>query len=749
MTNGNSANHFVNAVGFVVDRVGQMEMVLSSAWLVDADKVVTTADSVQNYVRHPAALEILFTSAARRFGVKKIVLHPQFKQRWSTRTLEQAASDASPFSAVISNNCAILYLDENIVDLTDTERSKQHDELSLKLRKEQQGLSGTLQETEFLLVLRSLMAEKRQGELAIVDDRNHPLAQVFFEEGRISSARYRHLTNELAIRQIVAQKMKNSFYFRQTKRPSWPARECIAMPSEALLAECQKKLDELDRLRAKIGDIDTFFMRRRGESELEQLPPEMHDIGRAIWSVADGLTPASCLWYLVNLDDWTIFKTLPVLSERGLLIASESAWQDAALPSSGASADRKSLSPLAVAPKLSLSANDLMTSLIIDPATFRNGLKHGQLLGSIDAFDSYRLIHNLPMLPEHAGCPIFKNGYVVAMHVGALPANPQVSLPVLQQCLWVQSILDCLLKAGETEVVKRLTGSVRTPAMTPAVPSHVGAGSSHQVGCVEVANIACPRCAASSFHSARVCEKCGFEFIPAETVQKHGGQFWRTAVAIAVVAIVGALAAAIFVHPEANLAPNSAVYLSRQPWLTVGVKQANLKLGMWEEQAADKVYKNGDTIHLMVDVLKPCYIYLVHQTNDGVPSLIYPHTEALSKVYSPGVKITFPEQIEEKPGSKATRMSGMTFAGAPGTETIIGLASKHPLNLNRSQPVPKAITENAARVYGWGRFPIGFEMEQSTLFGTTAGQGDQSAKANESDDENIIYVTRLVASHKQ
>src|SRR5262249_220077 len=142
------------------------------------------------------------------------------------------------------------------------------------------------------LLIQTLTNARKQGELIIVDERNYPVAQVFSDSGRIRFARYRHLTNELAIYQIVAQKSKNKFFFHSTKEPSWPVRKQIEAAPDVLLVEAYRRLDELEKLRADMA-FDPCYIRKKGEAELERLPPDWQEEARAIWRVAHGLTAAS------------------------------------------------------------------------------------------------------------------------------------------------------------------------------------------------------------------------------------------------------------------------------------------------------------------------------------------------------------------------------------------------------------------------------------------------------------------------
>jgi hypothetical protein len=780
MSNGNDADYFANAVGLIVDRTSVKRQVLASAWLVAENKVATTADTIQDYRQYLSALEIVFPSAGRRFGVKRLIFHPQFKPRLAPRTVEDSLRTARTTATTKSHNCAILFLDDKLVELTDVRRVELDKSLSLEVDHLQQGLSGTLAEIEFSLLVQTLTSGRKEGELIIVDERNHPIAQVFCAGGRILFARYRHLVNELAVHQIVAQKLKNAFYFHSTDRPSWPARNLINVAPDALLLESYRRLDELERTRAPLGESDPCFVRKKAESELERVPAELKEEARALWSVADGLTPASRLWELVNFDQSTIFKVLQLLGELDLIASTDGAWIDRSKPS-GSSVEgqeaktAQSFLPLPAAPQLPLSPSDLLASIIVDNLSLRRGIKHGQLFGAIDAFDSYQLIHTLPMLPEFRGCPIFKNGYVVAMQVGALPCDPEVSLTVLQQCIWVESVVNCLIKAGEVEAAKQLTTLTFKPSITGAatlmqansaaattlIQASSAAPDKEHAGCVEVANIDCPRCGLSSFHTAQFCANCNFELIPVERPSKIAGRIWSIAAAAIALIFVVAFSTVVFVLPPANFADNPPVYLPEHPWLSLSVNQVNAKENRWELQPTGKIFNNGDTIHLSVDIFKPCHIYLLHQTNNGAPELLIPTAGRPDQQYKPGSRITYPEKIEQPLEDKNIRLNGVTlvrkniwlngitFGDNPGTETFVCLASTSPLKLTSSRFAFDRTTEGANRIYRWGTFHLGFEINQSTLESGQTAVSSELGKDSASPQDKVVYVTRLIAAHQK
>jgi len=817
MSEPDNIQYFANSVALIIDRASAERDVIASGWLIDDNKLVTTAAAVSIYSKHTPALEIAFKACGKHYGVERIAFHPLFKRRMTMLNIEN--KDAGPFAAIKKHNCAILFLNK-LKDLSNAERVSLDKELSLRAITSKEGLSGTLSEIDFSLVVQTLTHAKKKGELILVNERNRPLAQIFCDEGRIVFARYRHLFNEQAIYQIIADKLNGSFYFESRKKPSWPTENPITNPTETLLLEAYRRLDELESLQKSAGGAGISFIRQNNQAETQTLPAEISEQAKALWSVCDGLTPANRLWNLVNLDHYAVFKILPLLCEVGLLTEAKNIWLELEKDSSGSS---NGPSPLPTGIHLSLAPHESLTSLIIHSSYNKIGVKNGELLGAIDAYDSWHLIHNLCLLPEHTGSPIFKDGLVVAMQLGSLPSSTDVSIQSFQQCLWVDSITKCLEAANETGIIKRLTRSIRQtfmldepgnnldklapeahPSPPPLIPRSAADGSSppslsllvrdtddasqklvgsagkfgtagilvpgsagnlpapadtekqagslrprgvsktssakRLTGCVEVATISCPRCGSSGFHSARSCQSCRYQLISTPNL-KSGAHRWLLVSAICSVIILIGLFTAFVALPQPNLASEPFIYLAQDSWLSLSIKQANLAKGTWESQPSNKIFRNGDSIHLSINVSKPSYVYLLHQKHNGSPELIFPSPE-VNHLYLSGQTFTYPEKIVLLVGKKYY-LNGMTFGAVPGEEQIISLASASPLQFLRSEQETSKAYQVLDKIFTWGNFPAGFEIEEPLL----TGKEDQNR--NRSQNDKIIFVSRLIAAHKE
>ena len=90
------------------------------------------------------------------------------------------------------------------------------------LKLEQDGFRGTLLDIDLPLVLQTLNNAQRDGILYLCDDLMRPLAQIFCLKGKIVSASYKNLWNEMAIYQIIQKSLAIKFAFLPTKKAPSP-----------------------------------------------------------------------------------------------------------------------------------------------------------------------------------------------------------------------------------------------------------------------------------------------------------------------------------------------------------------------------------------------------------------------------------------------------------------------------------------------------------------------------------------------
>ena len=171
--------------------------------MVGKKGVATVASAVCFYADSPKALKVFFPTSGIEMGVKSIKFHPKFDRKLAVDTVQRGTMIISPETALQKFNCCTLELDEELDFLSDSLVEQVSETLRYPLDVEQDGFRGSLQDIELPLVIQTLNNARKQGIIYICDDLMRPMAQIFVAEGKIVSAKYHNLNNELAMYQIV------------------------------------------------------------------------------------------------------------------------------------------------------------------------------------------------------------------------------------------------------------------------------------------------------------------------------------------------------------------------------------------------------------------------------------------------------------------------------------------------------------------------------------------------------------------
>lgn len=81
---GNSLFNFVSSLGWVLDRTGEEEQIISTVWLTGDRQVATCAIPLIPYAETLEALIIRFPCTQKVWGVKSIDIHPGC-DRWMAK----------------------------------------------------------------------------------------------------------------------------------------------------------------------------------------------------------------------------------------------------------------------------------------------------------------------------------------------------------------------------------------------------------------------------------------------------------------------------------------------------------------------------------------------------------------------------------------------------------------------------------------------------------------------------------------
>jgi len=713
------------SVGFLVDRVGEADIVLGCAWLLDADKVATCAHLVLAYEHEPAALKLFFPASKLARGVNRVVIHPRFDRRSQGK-----AGQAAPKTELArwrQYDAAILLLAEAPSAISDNERQTLDTQLTAPIPSSSHGLSGKLSEIDFFLIVQTINNARKTGRLFITDSRNNAIAGVFCQDGLVTHVFFGNLINELAFYQIVQKQCQGNFYFESRSEPDWEVDKPISRPPEMLLLEAHRRLEETQGLLASLGGAEIVYGKCAKLLDLSFLPAEVVAAAGRLWNVLDGTVAISDLWMLVDFDDYGIcLALLELLKTRQI--------EEIALNSGPIVTGEQSLVPpnLVLGLQTPLAANDQLCALSVEPSYGLPRVRRGRLRGSLNKEDANHLLHDIRLLPQAEGCPILKDGQVIGIHCGPMPYGKKVQAKEgsLQQLVWVEALIDCLKQLGAnqtntTSVALPAPGTNGQSTLMTLVDFQPGATA----GCHDIANLSCPKCGSASACSASKCKSCGQRFFPDYVERpKRGWEVW-TYVPLAVLLIV-----AIFWTPPTSPPTSAAIFslVANPDWVSTKVAQ----IGEVNHKQKWIALTPGHAVHAQVPMAlgillnTACHVYIVDKSSHEADSLVaypntYPvpmYTKAKDQLLPKLSVITFPEGSFTK-----------GFYTSP-QDTVILFASQNELPFVTNAKLADNAFNKANSILGTDVFSPAVEVPLSNLIPRDLqAQGDP-----------IVYVKRLI-----
>lgn len=707
------------SVGLLMDRTLKREEALGSVWLVDQDKVATCAHLLVLYTDVLDALKVRFPANREEWGITEAVFHPEFKVKQASQAARRSLGSPVPALALQDHNLVILTLTPGLLEPGPELVSAVNEQLSLPPPPRDRGLSGHLADLDLALVLQTITNARKEGTLIITDERNRALAKVYCRDGKIVHARYGPLTNEPAIYQVVSQHLLGNFYFQGQKQPDWPVADPIARPTDMLLIESHRRLDEIPRLLLDLGGERAVFQRAREHLEVERLPPEVRIEAQRIWLYLTGTVHIGQLWQLASLDDFAIFSALAEMAKTGQI---EPAGEPDPL-------NRYQSRPLEMAPELPLSPWDDVDSLTVDAVAGLPRAKSGHLLGSLRPNDPWHLIHTVDLPPESAGSPIFKEGKVIGMHCGQLPPDP--TLPSgsqnVYQLLWVEAVFACLDR--DKAVQKGTVAPV--PSAELREPS---------AGCREVARIDCPKCGSSSLDSAKFCKQCGQRLFQDLTLEQGRSKILAlVGAALAVLLLAGGLG--YYFARGSVPAPHLSAVVAPQAQIKAELDMADAATASWKAMPAQHVFRSGDLLRIRFKPSRRAYVYVFHQaTTSSAAHLIYPDSQSTDRECPADEWVTIPRQTDTQAAPGRVALAGFTIYGPPGSESLIFVVSDTRGNLvGKPEEMQKAF-QIANAVLSKRFSPTGLAVPAS-IFGAGIFPATSTGKPSN------IYLTGLKISH--
>jgi len=634
--NSTELSKHANSLGLIFDQGDASGEPLGSAWLVDPNTVVCCAHTIVLYKAHLAALKVRFPISGKEFAIRSATFHPKLDMPHLQATARRALVEPAIALALEKNNVAVLKIAQGVQPINPEENKELNNIFRAGNKDHESGLGGSLMEIELALVLQTITNARKEGTVTITDSRGRCSGRMFCKQGRVSHAYYRNLVNEYAVNQIIEHKTTGGFFFTSEEEPDWTSVAEINRPTDSLLIEAHRRLDELDKLGGIVGGQSSLFERLTPDPRLDALPADCREFAKLIWPLLDGGTPLGFMWELCGVDDYTVYMTLQELIKTRQISYFEAPFIKAAPPI-----------PITLGTEKALSVGDEISALWVDDPSMAPLVRTGKILGSLTEFDPAHVIHTIGLPASASGAPIVKDDVVIGMHCGALPPDSGVGPTAgFHQMIWVESIVECLNAAGEKELVKKLTMSGEDDTTVPNLKGVADKDKSppkpKNAGVREVARIQCPKCGRSTLEVTNFCKGCGGRLLKDQTpgakkkkkplpapaqaqpVAAGGGAPSLTmAFVMAILGLVGGLGA-LAVMPQPHVVRTCTVTIPNVRSITPQLEKYDLNNGTWGEASPDQVFRGGEVLCLDVTVNKPAYLYCFYRGTSGTIDLLYP-----------------------------------------------------------------------------------------------------------------------------
>lgn len=717
-------------VGLIYDQTLPERVPMCAFWQVDKDTIVTTAHSVVLYRELFSALKARFPTSGQERSIRSIVFHPELDLKELTERAQKSLSVPYAALPLQLNNICVMKLTDKAFDASEDTVGDVAASFAKYIPPYDSGLTGSLADLELPMVVQTITNARKEGTLSILDERKRTIAQLYCTGGRVKNVAYRGMVNESAFYQIVNHRLNGTFHFTTQEEPYWVGSEDIQRQTDMLLIESHRRLDELDKLSAIVGGPSSLFERTVPEPNYEALPPDIRGQVKTLWPFIDGGTPLGCLWQLCGMDDYAIYQVL-----QELIKTRQISYFEAPFVKEG---DKKAIR---LGLDIPLSPNDTCVSLWVEDGSMAPLMRKGTLLGSSSEKHANHIVHTIGLPVEAAGCPVFKDGGVIGLHCGAIPPDPSLKQDgSLQQMIWVESVLQCLRSAGESDLVKRLTLS---GLETVKVQSVTAGGTSRVPGIKEVVRIQCPKCGRSSMELANFCKGCGQRLIedldpkekklkrksrsstsqpqqarPPVIIQQARPKQPVLAAVLTGLVTTGLCVGAAFAMPKPNQIEYFHLLAPETPRIAVAmeevVKKGNGVITWQTIRNPNNLKFEGDQTFLAdVDIVEPCYTYCLYQGESGKIGLMYPtepgKDQMLDKGYSFSVGSTPCTDKNNK------EFSAFTFTNSAGTERLLFMACGQRAKLLTDQGLLEEFVRRAIDLVDADEYEGGIETTVSAL----------------------------------
>ncbi|MGH9547913.1 MAG: hypothetical protein ACRD3W_01010, partial [Terriglobales bacterium] len=247
--------NYADATGFVIDRTVNPPKIIGQAFLISRNRAVTCASVVYNYAEAPWALAINFVHPDVLIGVRSMVIHPDFDKK-AARTWYLGQTGMPGEQLVLMNDIATLSIDIGLTEMPQDKVGELNRALSLPFSGAGVETSGNMRGNEFLSVLSGLLQANKSGLLTLYDSRNLPLARIQIGPTGIQKVYFKGLLGELAFFELIYRHPAEGYSFQGQSDFNWANVRDITAPTDAMVQEATRRVDELPAMFKALGGAD-------------------------------------------------------------------------------------------------------------------------------------------------------------------------------------------------------------------------------------------------------------------------------------------------------------------------------------------------------------------------------------------------------------------------------------------------------------------------------------------------------------
>jgi CRP-like cAMP-binding protein len=175
-------------------------------------------------------------------------------------------------------------------------------------------LQGSLRYFDLATVIQTLIGSHQTGNLTVTHEKKK-IAELFFFNGNIYRARYRHLSGDDAVYQLFQSTLEGDFSFTGRDVAEEDVQNEVSLPAISLLMESVRLQDELPVLKQRLPDPERTF--RQKAAHLLWDDSESVELAAAVWSRLKRGASVQDLERDVPRCSYAIYRTLATLLDTG------------------------------------------------------------------------------------------------------------------------------------------------------------------------------------------------------------------------------------------------------------------------------------------------------------------------------------------------------------------------------------------------------------------------------------------------